>query len=839
MSQLIRTSKRFITDKAAWERFVDFMLTLDRYTFDTEYVAWGYPETEFTGFSFGFKHNGKWQGIYVPLNHRNPETQERYDWQLTVEDVKVGLHTLLTRDDITLGGQNFKVEYQMVEPLGIVPTENVFDTMLVGYILNTNGYGPSWMVDKGKGQLGLKPMTEHVLGKTVTRIKDLSIPKELHPKTGKKDLMRVDLLSEEDLVHFGDYAIDDGINTGELWDVFEARLDAQPRLKDIYWRIHREFMFVLAEMEMFGVELDKEPLDVMLDRVKGELKEIIHQLYVKRTGQDFAPVQNPTAVKNAATEYQGINDAVAAGDKKSPLYPRSAKGEPSKGSLGYHRKKMLERHGLTGHPVVEKIKDDKLRPYVAEYPFLAHKIFKVGGDTDLAKVFFQEEKLPMLGEKFAKAKDSTAKEVMKVWAKEHGNEMAKLHLKYSMRDKLKGTYLEGLPRMTSADGRLRGRFNQTGARTGRLSSSNPNLTNQPTNLQYPIRRSYVAHGVSQSIVTPLEWKVDKDTGEKLRIVESRVESSGGWYHIRDGRVVDWGGGNPPWVMYVGDYSQLEIRVLADMAQDEVLIQAILDGVDIHSLTARALFKEVPDDYPLDKVADDYKSWRGRAKTANFGVIYGMGPHKFARDYGYTIEEAEELINGRWMGLYEGVARWIRKQHGMAAQWGYVETMIGQRRHLPAATWEEAQWPISRKRLDVLKAEVAVGATENKDFPGNDGRIYPTVEKLEAAYLEAKRINGARGKASRQAQNAPIQGTAANIVSIAQRNIRREMKKLGWWGRDMRMLLQVHDEIVQESHPSIANEVMDRSKGIMEGVFSLSVPLEVSAALGHSWLDTKE
>lgn len=797
----------------------------DRLTFDTEFVAYGLPDNELVGFSFSYKHNGEWQGFYVPLNHKHPETRERLDWQLTQEQITPGLKRLLEGENVTLGGQNFKAEIQSVLPLGIFPTENVFDTMLVGYLLNTNGYGPDYLVDAGKGSLSLKDMSLWVLGDKQTKLKELNIPKEYDPKRDKNTLLRVDLVDDVEL--FAEYAIADTNQTGKLWDVFEKRLEAEPKLKKIYWNVHREFMFTLAEMESFGVELDTAPLKEMRSTVEVELQEIILELYMKRSGQDFPALVNPTAVKNAARDYDSINAAVAAGDRRSEFFPRSVKGEPNPNALGTFRTRMAESYGLKGHPVWEKIKDEKLRPWLISHPHLAHKVFKVGSDLDLARVFFDEEHMPMLGEKFGKAKESTAKEVVKVWAKEYDNEMAKLLLKFRIREKLLGTYLIGLPRMLGSDERLHGRFNQTGARTGRLSSSDPNLQNQPTNKKYPIRRAYVAQGVSAATVFPLEWaEVD---GEPTRIIRSRVESVGGWYEIEDGRVKDWGGKNPPWVMFVGDYSQLEIRLLAHMSQDPVLMAAVLDDVDIHSLTARDVIDPdiIPSDLDLKEVKKQFPKSRDKAKTANFGVIYGMGPYKFARDYGYTLAEAEEIINVRWMGLYTGVAEWIKEQHQMATDFGFVQTAIGQKRHLPAARFNPV-FPCNRKDLEAYRKQVEEGSFDPREFQH--------LEKLYEASLKQFRL---KSKAMRQAQNAPIQGFAANVVGIAQRNLRRWMKEDGLWGTEARMLLQVHDEVVSEFHPSQANELMQRSVSIMEGVFDLSVPLGVSAALGHSWLDAKE
>lgn len=826
--------KNVITTPERWATAVEFLLTQEKLTFDTEFIAYGTPDNVLVGFSFSWPvGEGEWKGLYVPLQHKDPATRERYDWQLTPEQIAPGLKSVLENDKVQLGGQNFKVEIQSVAPLGIYPTENVFDTMLVGYLLSTNGYGPPFLVEQGKGKLGLKDMSAWVLGEKQKKLKELNFPKEYDERLDKNTLFRVDLV--DDLQLFADYAIGDTNQTGKLWDEFSRRLAREPTLEQIYYRIHREFMFVLADMELFGTELDTVPLAEMRTRIEAELKKITEEIYVARRWGDFSPLKNPTAAKKAAKEYDLIEAAREKDDKHSPYFPRDAKDMPNTNAVGGWRKKMFDRHGLLGHPVVEKIKDEKLRPWIISHPHLAHKVFKLGGDKDLAQVFFTEEELPMLGGKFGKAKESTAAGVVKVWAKEHDNAMAKLLLKYRMREKLLSTYLIGLPRMLAkSDGRLHGRFNQTGARTGRLSSAEPNLQNQPKTTKYPIRRSYVASGVSESKVEALEWQYDD--GEPTRIIHATVEGRMGGYEVKNGKIVDYYGKQPPMVMFVGDYSQLEIRILAHMSQDAVLMDAILNDVDTHSLTARGIFDEVPDDTELDQVKVLYKKFRDRGKTANFGVIYGMGAHKFARDYGYSIEEATYIIEERWMGLYAGVAAWIAEQHGQAEKYGEVQTLIGQKRHLPAARYVP-YWPCSKR--DLLNMEKRVEETLKEEKP--DVKLIAQYEALKKEYDRAKEQFILKNKAFRQAQNAPIQGTASNIVSIAQRDIRRWAKKEDLWGRyeGMRMLLQVHDEVVSEIHPSIANEVMERQVELMEGVFTLSVPLGVSAALGHSWLDAKD
>jgi DNA polymerase I len=354
----------------------------------------------------------------------------------------------------------------------------------------------------------------------------------------------------------------------------------------------------------------------------------------------------------------------------------------------------------------------------------------------LAKVMFETLGLPP-GKK-TKTGYSTDSEVLESLAESH--EFPRLLLEYRALTKLKSTYLDALPlQVDPADGRVHTTFDPTGAATGRLSSSDPNLQNIPmrTPAGREIRRAFVA---------------------------------------------------PPGRALVGaDYSQIELRVMAHLSGDPALIEAFAAGEDVHASTARRIFKVEGE---LDPAL------RARAKIVNFGVIYGMGPRSLAQQMGIPLAEAQEFIRG-YFEVYAGVRAFLDQTLAVARERGYVETLLGRRRWLPA-----------------LRS-------------GNG--------------LE-------RSNAERAAINTPIQGSAADLVKRAMIDLHRPPRGAPWsrdprpgvlWGCDpsARLLLQVHDELVLECDAIRADAVAGKVRAVMEGVFpDLRVPLTVTVGTGATWLD---
>ncbi|MEP6962738.1 MAG: DNA polymerase I, partial [Acidobacteriota bacterium] len=355
---------------------------------------------------------------------------------------------------------------------------------------------------------------------------------------------------------------------------------------------------------------------------------------------------------------------------------------------------------------------------------LAGKPFNINSPQQLGQVLFSDLRLPA-GVKTGKGKvNSTAAEVLEDLADQH--EIAAKVLEFRQISKLKGTYADSLPLLIDpATGRVHTTFNQAGAATGRLSSSNPNLQNIPirTELGREIRATFVP---------------------------------------RDG-----------WKMLVADYSQIELRLLAHMSGDKVLVEAFRNGEDIHTRTAAEVFG-VP---PL-MVTPEHR--RG-AKAVNFGIVYGQTPYGLAKSLGIDRREAGKYIQA-YFERYSGVRRFIDHTIADVRRTGVSVNLYGRRRPIPDMN---------------------------------------------------SRNPNARGFAERTAVNTPLQGSAADMIKVAMIRIEEKLR-----GRQTRMLLQVHDELVFETPPEEVDEMRALVKAEMEGVKKLDVPLLVDVGVGDNWRDAK-
>jgi DNA polymerase-1 len=352
--------------------------------------------------------------------------------------------------------------------------------------------------------------------------------------------------------------------------------------------------------------------------------------------------------------------------------------------------------------------DERLREIEREIQDQVGYNFNVNSTQQLSDALFIKLALPTEGLKKTKSGHySTAANVLEGLRGQH--EVVDLMLEQRQLTKLKST--------TS--------FNQTGAVTGRISSSNPNLQNIPirTELGRAVRRAFVA-----------------DEG---------------------------------WKLVAADYSQVELRVMAHIAEDPGLLGAFERGEDIHAATAAAV-----QGVPLDEVSKDQ---RRIAKSVNFGLSYGQSAFGLAQQTGMSREEAAQFIK-TYFEKYPGVREYIDRTKRQAAEQGYVETLLGRRRYF--------------HNLAAMRGPE-------------------------------------RGRAEREAINMPIQGTAADILKIAMIHLHRT---LGERGLRARMLLQVHDELVLEAPDDEIEAVVPLVREVMSGAFELSVPLRVDVEVGQNWLE---
>ncbi len=346
--------------------------------------------------------------------------------------------------------------------------------------------------------------------------------------------------------------------------------------------------------------------------------------------------------------------------------------------------------------------------------------FNINSPKQLAFLLFEKLKLPTV--KKTKTGYSTDMEVLEQLKNLH--EIPSLVLEYRTLAKIRSTYVDVLPGMVDPrDGRIHSTFHQTQAATGRLSSSDPNLQNIP---------------------------IRTELGKR----------------IRSGFVADPGN-----VLVGADYSQVELRLLAHLSGDAELIRRFRDGDDIHTATAAAVFHVAP-----SKVGEEQ---RRRAKTINFGILYGMSPFGLSRELGITGREAKEYID-QYFRQYPGVRDYIQDVKVSARKDGYVLTIMGRRRFL--------------RDID------------------SQNRVL-------------------REAAERMAVNTPIQGSAADLIKLAMIRVDREFRD---GGRKARLILQVHDELIAEAPRTEAEETERIVAGAMEGAAKLCVPLTVSVSRGRNW-----
>ena len=352
----------------------------------------------------------------------------------------------------------------------------------------------------------------------------------------------------------------------------------------------------------------------------------------------------------------------------------------------------------------------------------ADREFNVNSPKQLGTVLFEEMQIPC--KKKTKSGYSTKAEVLEELAPDYP--IVKLILEYRSLAKLKSTYCDGLLKVIQADGRIHTSFNQVETRTGRISSLEPNLQNIPirTELGREMRRFFVA-----------------ESGSTL---------------------ID------------ADYSQIELRVLAALANDENMINAFNNGEDIHKTTAAQVFN-----LPREMVTPLLRS---RAKAVNFGIVYGIGAFSLAKDIGVSVKEAKDYING-YLHHFSGVAEYMDKMIETAKDNGYAETLFHRRRYLPEL------------------------ASSNHMM---------------------------RAFGERVARNMPIQGTAADIIKIAMIRVCESLEKENMKSR---LILQVHDELIVESPADEAEKALQIVTREMENACKLRVRLVADGKIGKTWYDS--
>ena len=368
--------------------------------------------------------------------------------------------------------------------------------------------------------------------------------------------------------------------------------------------------------------------------------------------------------------------------------------------------------------------------------------FNLASPKQLGELLFHTLKLDRKKSRKTKTGWSTDAAVLEKLEADHA--VVPLLLEHRTLSKLRSTYIEALPLLVEAEtGRVHTDFNQAVTATGRLSSSNPNLQN------IPIRTEF-----------------------SRRIRKAFLPQEG-------------------WQLISADYSQIELRILTHLSGEQVLIEAFNQGDDVHALTARLLLDK-------DEVSADE---RRLGKTINFGVIYGMGAQRFARETGVGQAQAKDFLS-RYRQRYARVFAYLEMQERLALSQGYVETILGRRRPFHFDPAGLGRW----RGRDPLSIE-----------------------------LELARRAGMEGQQLRAAANAPIQGSSADIIKIAMVRLHHALIKADL---PARLLLQVHDELVLEADPAVLETVIDLTRRTMEEAVRLDVPLKVETGVGPNWMEAK-
>ena len=379
---------------------------------------------------------------------------------------------------------------------------------------------------------------------------------------------------------------------------------------------------------------------------------------------------------------------------------------------------LIDRGALAAYGQTLSQGIDALQASIYE---LAGGAFNITSTQQLGKLLFDELGLPPV--KKTKTGYSTNAEVLDKLRGKHP--IIEQILEYRQLTKLKSTYVDGLSKVITPDGRIHTSFQNTVTATGRLSSTEPNLQNIP---------------------------VRTELGAKLR----------GMFAAPAGKV-----------LVDADYSQIELRLLAHMAGDEAMIEGFNSGEDIHTITASQVFGvDIPDVTPL---------MRRSAKAVNFGIVYGISPFSLSQDVHVSVTEAKEYMD-KYFAHYAGVKAYMEQVVEQAKEDGYVSTLWGRRRWVPE--------------------------------------------------LKSSNFN-TRSFGERVALNAPIQGTAADIIKLAMIRVRDRLKAEGL---ESKLVLQVHDELIVECPEAEADRVCALVEEEMEGVCALSVKLLAETHAGKTWAD---
>ncbi len=512
-------------------------------------------------------------------------------------------------------------------------------------------------------------------------------------------------------------------------------------------KIGQNIKYDILVLKNYGVEVGGDLFDTMLAHYLFEPDKRHNMDVLAETYLNYKPVSIESLIGKKGVKQGNMRDvdvktvtSYAAEDADITLQLKH-KFEPILKELGfeklYHEVEIplirvlaaMEHEGV-------KVDEKTLKQLSGEMEIMSKAMekeiyelagvkFNISSPKQLGEVLFEKLRLTDKPKKTRTGQYATGEEILTALAKKH--EIAKKILDYRQIQKLKSTYVDSLPALISPkDGRIHTSYNQAVAATGRLSSTNPNLQNIPVRTEKgrEIRKAFIPR--------------DKNH-----------------------------------VLFSADYSQIELRIMASFSGDESMIEAFRQGRDIHAATAARIFK-----VPLDQVDEDM---RRKAKTANFGIIYGISAFGLSQRLGISRTEAAGIIDA-YFKEFPAVKKYMDAVIKKAREQEYVETILGRRRYL-------------------------------RDINSRNQTM--------------------RSFAERNAINAPIQGSAADIIKVAMIKIHDWMQKEKLKSK---MIMQVHDELVFDVYKKEKEVLAEKVPAFMKTAIELKVPMEVGVGFGNNWLE---
>lgn len=534
------------------------------------------------------------------------------------------------------------------------------------------------------------------------------------------------------------YVADKAVALGS--DLFKAWLEDESVAKILFDSKRDQVLLSHDDIQLKGIQFDALIAAYLVENNQmNEIADIVRALELPVAVQLDEIVYGKGAKRKVPEDPQVISDHIAAKAVALDLMVEAL--ESRLNDLEMHELYVdiempvarvlsrMEIHGIKvdGQTLQEKNEELLLRMKEMEERIheLAGEAFNLNSPKQLGEILFDKLQLPVI--KKTKTGYSTAADVLDKLVDKHP--IIQEILDYRQINKIQGTYLAGLPAFIKEDGKIHTKFVQTLTQTGRLSSNDPNLQNIPIRLE---------------------------EGRKIR--QAFVPSEEGWQ------------------LFGADYSQIELRVLAHISKEENMTRDFIEGEDIHSATARRVFK-LDDETVVDS------NYRRQAKAVNFGIVYGISDYGLSQNLNISRPEAKEFID-RYFQMYPGVNQYMEEVVKQAREDGYVSTLFHRRRYLP---------DISASNFNI------------------------------------------RSFAERTAINSPIQGTAADILKIAMIRLQDAIDQEGLQAR---ILLQVHDELILEAPAEEMERLSDLVPEIMESAVSLDVPLKVDYNQGINWYELK-